>query len=351
MIGRHTGCTISTKNRKAGKTGRSRSGHRTLTEHLASRLAAKITGVHASVGNHPHRPEESAPAKAAVNNNEVGGIMPRESKAKKRERAVEFCARMQARYGTVGAQLDFSTPFTTVIAVMLSAQTTDASVNRVTPELFRRWPTPEAMAQANPDEVAEVIRSLGFYRSKSQHCVDIARMIMADFGGEVPHTMEELTRLPGVGRKTANIVLNKCFGIVDGIAVDTHVYRIATRLKLTNAPTPLEAEQDLLGLLPHELWKDVNSQWILFGREVCTSRAPKCDNCPMGDICPSQGREVHVNGKGNGRGGRGTSKRGTNKRGTSGGTSKRKADGGGSGKRKAEGGDASGRGTSPKSAK
>lgn len=253
--------------------------------------------------------------------------MPRESKAKKRERAVEFCARMQERYGNVGAQLDFSTPFTTVIAVMLSAQTTDASVNRVTPELFRRWPNPEAMAQANPGEVAEVIRPLGFYRSKSQHCVDIARMIMADFGGEVPHTMEELTRLPGVGRKTANIVLNKCFGIVDGIAVDTHVYRIATRLKFTNAPTPLEAEQDLLDLLPHELWKDVNSQWILFGREVCTSRAPKCGDCPMGDICPSQGRDVHVNGKGNGRGSRGTSKRGANERGASSSASKRNAKG------------------------
>ncbi|MGN0055904.1 MAG: endonuclease III [Atopobiaceae bacterium] len=227
--------------------------------------------------------------------------MPRESLAQKRERGVELCARMEERYGHYGAQLDFSTPFTTVIAVMLSAQTTDASVNRVTPELFRRWPTPEAMAHAEPGQVAEVIRSLGFYRSKSQHCVDIARMIMADFGGEVPHTMEELVRLPGVGRKTANIVLNKCFDIVDGIAVDTHVYRIATRMKLTKAPTPLEAEQDLLRVLPRDLWKNVNSEWIMFGREYCTSRAPKCDVCPMADICPSAGLDVHVNGKGNGR--------------------------------------------------
>ncbi|MGN0286310.1 MAG: endonuclease III [Atopobiaceae bacterium] len=227
--------------------------------------------------------------------------MPRESLATKRQRGVELCARMEERYGQYGAQLDFSTPFTTVIAVMLSAQTTDASVNRVTPELFRRWPTPEAMAQAEPGQVAEVIRSLGFYRSKSQHCVDIARMIMADFGGEVPHTMEELVRLPGVGRKTANIVLNKCFDIVDGIAVDTHVYRIATRMKLTKAPTPLEAERDLLRVLPRDLWKNVNSEWIMFGREYCTSRAPKCDVCPMADICPSAGLDVHVNGKGNGR--------------------------------------------------
>lgn len=248
--------------------------------------------------------------------------MPRESLAQKRERGVELCARMEERYGHYGAQLGFSTPFTTVIAVMLSAQTTDASVNRVTPELFRRWPTPEAMAHAEPGQVAEVIRSLGFYRSKSQHCVDIARMIMADFGGEVPHTMEELVRLPGVGRKTANIVLNKCFDIVDGIAVDTHVYRIATRMKLTKAPTPLEAEQDLLRVLPRDLWKNVNSEWIMFGREYCTSRAPKCDVCPMADICPSAGLDVHVNGKGNGRAS-GTKASGQKRTSKRGGTSKK----------------------------
>ena len=227
--------------------------------------------------------------------------MPRESKARKRERAVEVCRRMGELYPHAEPQLDFSNPFTTVVSVMLSAQTTDASVNRVTPELFRRWPDARSMAQASPAEVAEVIRTLGFWKSKSAHCVGIAQMIVSDFAGEVPHTMEELTRLPGVGRKTANIALNKSFGIVDGIAVDTHVYRIATRLRLTSAPTPLEAEKDLLSLLPHELWEDVNSQWILFGRQVCTSRAPKCEGCPLADLCPSMGKNVHVNGKGNGR--------------------------------------------------
>ena len=235
--------------------------------------------------------------------------MPRESKKAKRERAIEVCRRMGELYPITEPQLNFSTPFTTVISVMLSAQTTDASVNRVTPELFRRWPDAPSMAGASPAEVADVIRSLGFWKSKSVHCVEIAQMIMTDFGGEVPHTMEELTRLPGVGRKTANIVLNKSFGIVDGIAVDTHVYRIATRLRLTSAPTPLEAEQDLLALLPHELWKDVNSQWILFGRQTCTSRAPKCESCPLADICPSMGKNVHVDGKGNGRSGHGKAAR------------------------------------------
>ena len=229
--------------------------------------------------------------------------MARESLRSKRERGVEVCRRMGQLYPNAQPQLDFSNPFTTVVATMLSAQTTDASVNRVTPELFRRWPDAAAMAGASPEQVAEVIRSLGFWRSKSQHCVGIAQMIMTDFGGEVPHTMAELTRLPGVGRKTANIVLNKSFGIVEGIAVDTHVYRIATRLGLTKAPTPLEAEQDLLKVLPQELWEDVNSQWILFGRQHCTSQRPKCEGCPLADLCPSEGKDVHVNGKGNGRGG------------------------------------------------
>ena len=143
------------------------------------------------------------------------------------------------------------------------------------------------LALDEPAEIAEVIRSIGFYRTKSVHCVEASQMIVSDFGGEVPRTMEELTKLPGVGRKTANIVLNKAFGIVDGIAVDTHVFRLATRWKLTNKPTPLQAEQDLLTLIPRELWGPVNEQWIHFGRDVCTAQRPKCDGCPLVDICPS----------------------------------------------------------------
>ena len=213
--------------------------------------------------------------------------MPRESKKAKRERAMEFCHRVGALYPQVESALNFTTPFTMVICVLLSAQTTDAAVNKVTPELFSRWPDAESMAQADQAEVAEVIRSIGFWRTKSQHCVEAAQMIVADFGGEVPRTMEELTRLPGVGRKTANIVLNKAFGIVEGIAVDTHVFRIATRLRLTNKPTPLQAEQDLLAIIPQELWEPVNEQWIHFGRDTCRAQNPRCEECPMTDICPS----------------------------------------------------------------
>ena len=219
--------------------------------------------------------------------------MPRESKKAKVERAVEVCRRLDNKYGPVECFLDYTNPFRLVISVLLSAQTTDAQVNRVTPELFRRFPTPEAMAAASPEEVAKIIRSLGFYKTKARHCVEAAQAIVADFGGEVPHTMAELTSLPGVGRKTANIVLNVSFGIVEGIAVDTHVNRIAHRLGLspkTHEREPLKTEQDLLAILPRELWGPVNHQWIRHGRDTCTARAPKCDGCVLEDICPSAHR-------------------------------------------------------------
>ena len=219
--------------------------------------------------------------------------MPRESKKAKAERAVEVCRRLDNKYGPVECFLDHTNPFRLVISVLLSAQTTDAQVNRVTPELFRRFPTPEAMAAASPEEAAKIIRSLGFYKTKARHCVEAAQAIVADFGGEVPHTMAELTSLPGVGRKTANIVLNVSFGIVEGIAVDTHVNRIAHRLGLSpkaHEREPLKTEQDLLAILPRELWGPVNHQWIRHGRDTCTARAPKCDGCVLEDICPSAHR-------------------------------------------------------------
>ena len=216
--------------------------------------------------------------------------MPRETNAAKRERALEVCERLDRRYGPVECFLDHENPFRLVSSVLLSAQTTDAQVNKVTPELFRRWPTPEAMAGATPTEIAEVIKSLGFYKTKAKHCVEAAQMIVADYGGHVPADMKELVKLPGVGRKTANIVLNVSFGIVEGIAVDTHVNRIAHRLKLspkTHEKEPLKTEQDLLKILPKAYWRNVNHQWIKFGREICDARKPLCGECPLSDICPS----------------------------------------------------------------
>ena len=216
--------------------------------------------------------------------------MPRETNASRRERAIEVCERLNRRYGPVECFLDHQNPFRLVISVLLSAQTTDAQVNKVTPELFRRWPTPYEMAGASVADVMDVIKSLGFYKTKAKHCVEAAKMMVADFDGEVPSTMRELQKLPGVGRKTANIVLNVGFGIVEGIAVDTHVNRIAHRLALspkTHEKEPLKTEQDLLKILPHEYWESVNHQWISFGREICSARSPNCAECPLADLCPS----------------------------------------------------------------
>ena len=216
--------------------------------------------------------------------------MPRETNASRRERAIEVCERLNRRYGPVECFLDHQNPFRLVISVLLSALTTYAQVNKVTPELFRRWPTPYEMAGASVADVMDVIKSLGFYKTKAKHCVEAAKMIVADFDGEVPSTMRELQKLPGVGRKTANIVLNVGFGIVEGIAVDTHVNRIAHRLALspkTHEKEPLKTEQDLLKILPHEYWESVNHQWISFGREICSARSPKCAECPLADLCPS----------------------------------------------------------------
>ena len=224
--------------------------------------------------------------------------MPRESLASKKSRVLEVCGRMDALYPQAECALHFSDPFSLVIAVLLSAQTTDAAVNRVTPVLFGRWPSAQELACAPLEQVEEVLHPLGFFRSKARHVVECAQMVTADFGGEVPRTMEELTRLPGVGRKTANIVLNNAFGIVEGIAVDTHVFRIATRLGFTHAAEALDAEQDLLKLIPRQLWGPVNHQWVLFGRQVCDAKKPACvcegAACPLADICPSAGKTVHA---------------------------------------------------------
>jgi len=183
--------------------------------------------------------------------------------------------------------LAHSNAFTLLIAVMLSAQTTDAAVDKVTPVLFGRWPTAKALASAHTDEVSEVIHSLGFYRSKAKNCVLCAQKLLADYGGEVPDSMQELISLPGVGRKTANIVLNCAFGRAEGIAVDTHVFRIAHRWRLSLANEPLKVEQDLLKVIPSERWSMVNHSLVLFGREYCMARHPRCASCPLNDICPS----------------------------------------------------------------
>lgn len=217
--------------------------------------------------------------------------MPRESMKSKRERALEVANRMGAHYPDAECALIFDNdPFHLTIATLLSAQTTDKGVNKVTPVLWKRYPTIADLASANVEDVEEIIRTIGFHHAKARNCVKCAQMVLTEFGGEVPHTYEELERLPGVGRKTANIVMNTAFGIVEGIAVDTHVKRIAQRLKFTNQDDPSKIEQDLLKLYPKEYWGPVNHEWVLFGRGVCDAQRPLCDDCFLSDICPSFGK-------------------------------------------------------------
>ena len=210
--------------------------------------------------------------------------MPRETNAAKRERAVEVCERLNRRYGPVECFLDHENPFRLLIAVLLSAQTTDAQVNKVTPQLFAQWPTPEAMAGASVADVADTIKSLGFYKSKAKHAVEAAQMIVADYGGEVPADMKELVKLPGVGRKTANVVMSCAFG-EDAIAVDTHVFRVTNRLGLADAPDVLKTEHQLMQAVPKDQWSRAHHWLIYHGRRVCAARKPACESCTLRAWC------------------------------------------------------------------
>ncbi|MEG2531204.1 MAG: endonuclease III [Raoultibacter sp.] len=214
--------------------------------------------------------------------------MPRETKAAKLTRALAVAQRMNEHYGDAPCALVYGgNPFRLTIAVLLSAQTTDKGVNKVTPALWEAYPTPADLAQAHVGDVEDIIRTIGFYHTKAANCIKCAQMVMSDFGGEIPRDIDALQKLPGVGRKTANVVLNEAFGIVEGIAVDTHVFRIAHKLKFSAAQTPAKTEIDLLKLYPRETWGPINHQWVLFGRETCIARRPRCETCFISDLCPS----------------------------------------------------------------
>lgn len=219
--------------------------------------------------------------------------MPRELKADKLNRAIEIADRMNERYPKAECALHYwNDPFKLTIAVLLSAQTTDKGVNKVTPALWDRYPTPVDLANANIADVEEIIRTIGFHHAKAANCIKCAQMVISEFGGKIPQDMALIQKLPGVGRKTANVVLNEAFDIVEGIAVDTHVFRIAHKLKLAgpSCDTPQKTEDALLKLYPKEYWGPINHQWVLFGRQTCIARRPKCGECFLNDICPSCGK-------------------------------------------------------------
>ena len=200
--------------------------------------------------------------------------------------ARQVLAALQQRYPHPRTHLDAQNAWELLVATVLAAQCTDARVNTVTPELFRRWPTPAALAEAPIEELEGVIRPTGFYHSKAKNLLGAARRVCDVFDGQIPQTIEDLITIPGVARKTANVVLFGAFGINEGLAVDTHVKRIAYRLGLTDETDPVPIERDLMKLFPREEWGDVNHRMVWFGREVCDARKPLCDTCELRPFCP-----------------------------------------------------------------
>lgn len=203
------------------------------------------------------------------------------------ERIGPILTELHAAYPDAECALHHKNAFELLVATILSAQCTDERVNKVTPALFARFPTPAAMAAAEQEELEELVRSTGFYHNKAKNILGAARRLVEAYDGEVPQTMDELLTLPGVARKTANVVRGVCFGLADGVVVDTHVKRLAQRLALTPQQTPEKIERDLMELTPKEEWINLSHLLIFHGRQVCDARKPRCGVCTLVELCPS----------------------------------------------------------------
>ena len=203
----------------------------------------------------------------------------------KQKDVVEIIKILKKTYPDAKCSLDFSTPFTLLVAVMLSAQCTDERVNKTTPELFERCKTIEDFANIDIHELEQIIHPCGFYKNKAKNIKACAKEIVKRFGGKVPQTMEELTSLPGVGRKSANVIMLEAFGKAEGIAVDTHCKRIANKMGLSKENEPEKIEQDLLKIFDKEDYKDINHLLVWHGRNTCIARNPKCEECPVKEMC------------------------------------------------------------------
>jgi endonuclease III len=201
--------------------------------------------------------------------------------------ASEILARLKREYPDAHCELDRESPFQLLVATILSAQCTDKRVNMVTPLLFETFPTAAVLAEAPTEKLEDLIRSTGFFRNKAKSLIGLGKALAERHGGEVPDTMEELVRLPGVGRKTANVVLGNAFNRNEGVVVDTHVGRLSNRLGLTRETDPVKVERDLMPLFPRQDWALLAHLLIFHGRRVCVARAPRCDRCVLSDICPS----------------------------------------------------------------
>lgn len=199
----------------------------------------------------------------------------------------EVLARLRLAYPDAHCALDYETPIQLLVATILSAQCTDERVNQTTPALFAHYPTAEALAGAGQDEVEDLVRPTGFFRQKARYIRESAQTILLDYGGEVPQDMDELLRLPGVARKTANVVRGEIYGLADGVTVDTHIKRLSGRLGFTTETDPVKVERDLMAIIPRESWIEIAHLLIWHGRRVCKARKLDCPNCVLNDICPS----------------------------------------------------------------
>ena len=220
-------------------------------------------------------PSRSSPSKSAK-----GPLAP--------DRVAAILKGLDEAYPNVKCALIHRSPWELLVATILSAQCTDVRVNMVTPELFRRFPTPQAMAEASLPELEELIKTTGFFRNKAKSIKGAAKKIVEEFGGDVPRTLAELITIPGAARKTANVVLGVCFGKAEGVVVDTHVFRIARRLGLANGDTPEKVEQELMQVIPRDRWISFSHQIIHHGRQACPARNPKCNMCNLEPLCGSK---------------------------------------------------------------
>jgi endonuclease-3 len=246
----------------------------------------------------PRRAAPKAPAKKpkgpppALKSSAAKAPSKKPSAAGKKQRidplqVAQTYAKLRARHSDAHCELDHKSAFQLILATVLSAQSTDVMVNKITPELFKRWPTPKALANAEPSEVEKVLSKIGMYRQKTKNVIGLSKRLLEEHAGEVPRTLAELVKLPGVGRKTANVVLGVAFGTPEGVVVDTHVQRISQRLGWTKHSEPVEIEQDLMALFPRSDWDMLSHTLIFHGRRVCTARKPACAACPVSAECPS----------------------------------------------------------------
>jgi endonuclease-3 len=213
--------------------------------------------------------------------------IPSKKLEERRAKIAVILPKLKKMYPQAKCSLDYKNPFQLIIATILSAQCTDERVNKVTPDLFRKYPSPKTLAAAEQGELEKDIQSTGFFRNKAKSLRGMAAGIVEKHQGQVPQTMEELTHLPGVGRKTANVVLGNAFNIADGVVVDTHVARVSARLALTRQADPVKIEQDLMQIVPRQDWTLFSHLLIFHGREICIARKPKCSICPLLPHCPA----------------------------------------------------------------